>query len=82
MKENTEREKLEADYKKILSDPVAVRINWLRGDIAAGYIIDEVVEEERERCIAIVSEFVTTWGLAYKTMIDQISDALTHSTPK
>lgn len=38
----------------LLRDPAAVRVNYLRGDIACQALIDEAVMAERERCAKVV----------------------------
>ena len=38
----------------LLKDPAAVRLNYLRGDIACQTLIDEAIAAERERCKRIV----------------------------
>jgi hypothetical protein len=37
-------------------------------------------EAERERCANVAAEFSVHWGLAYKTMTDQIADAIRTGT--
>lgn len=44
-----EREASEARMLELLKDPVAVRVNWMRGGINA----DSIIAEERERCAKI-----------------------------
>jgi len=41
----------------LLKDPSAVRINYLRGDIACQVLIDEAVIAERQRCADLVESF-------------------------
>ncbi|MEN3145721.1 hypothetical protein ABCW43_00240 [Neorhizobium sp. IRAMC:178] len=54
-----ERETTEAKMLALLKDPAAVRINYLRGDIACQALIDEAVLAEREACAKIASAIST-----------------------
>jgi hypothetical protein len=38
--------------------------------------IARAIMAERERCAKKVDQFATDWGVAYKTMTDQISEAI------
>lgn len=49
-----EREASEARMLELLKDPVAVRLNWMRGGINA----DSIIAEERERCAKIADSLV------------------------
>ena len=48
-----EREASEKRMADLLKDPVAVRVNFLRGSIACQPLIDEAVAAEREHCAKI-----------------------------
>lgn len=54
-----EREATEAKMLALLKDPAAVRINYLRGDIACQALIDEAVLAEREACAEIARTIST-----------------------
>jgi len=54
-----ERASTEAKIQELLKDPVAVRLNWMRGGINA----DSIIAEERERCATVA----TNYGLLRKT---------------
>lgn len=51
-----ERAKTEARALDLLKDPAAVRVNYLRGNIACQPLIDEAVAAERERCLGIIEK--------------------------
>jgi len=53
-----EREATEARMAAVLKDPVAVRLNWMRGGINAGSII----AEERERCAKVAERYCSNYS--------------------
>lgn len=75
-----ERERTEARMLDLLKAPAAVRVNYLRGNIACQPLIDEAVVAERDRCAKIAEGFEQTrdWvpGSLYDTLRREVAAAI------